>query len=425
MRTRLVLTLLAVLTTLASCSREVSGVLVDSVPRGATILSEDGKPMGLKTPAFIDLDLKKKEHKVMLSMSGYLDTPLSFRKDTAVDVISAQEAVASVVCAPCCCGLPLLNLLDPVDVVHRFVPSVSRVELTRTGGGVFVTSVPSEVEMIVDTASHGMLTAGSEIFIPLGEGLHDLEFRAHGFESMKVERLRVEAHDPVRLVVNLKPLTGALFLANHGANTLPLSMMRIKEAASGREVLKSEDPVGSVSTVLSPGNYLMELEGRTTTGKVLTHVETFTVTTGDAVMRQLSQLGSWRNVKAWMGVSLTTEGLLGLHSGGGRKTVSLRSSARVAFVSPNSPAWKAGIRKGDILLTVNGHLFDSEEISGEDDENNIRNDANLRLKRLMVSMMPGDPLLVQVMRDDEIVDLKIERLGSEYVNESEMEVIKE
>lgn len=422
MKIHMAMSMLAVLLILTACGQDLSGVLVDSVPRGASILSSEGEPLGLKTPAFLDLDLKKKEHKILVAMPGYKSAPVSFRKDTRVDVISPSEATASILCSPCCCGLPLLNLLDPVDIINRFVPSVSRIELSRTGGGVFVTSTPSDIEMVVDTASHGMITAGVEAFIPLPDGIHDIEFRSQGFESMRIERLRVDSKDPVTLLVNLKPITGALCLVNHEPCKLPLEQVRIVDNSSGREVFQSRPAHGSVTAILAPGSYRVELEGRTTTGKVLSHSEAIHVTTGDAAVRHLSQLGPWKNVRAWMGVSLTTERHLNIKTGQSRKVVRLSSSGRVVFVAPDSPASKAGILKDDTLLSFNGHLFESTE-DNEDLAEDVRNDSNLRLKRLMMSLRPGDPLLVQVLRDDEIVDLKIETLGSEYVNESEIEAL--
>ena len=97
-----------------------------------------------------------------------------------VDVMDADEAVKNVCCAPCCCGLTLLNFLKPFEVNTVFVPRSIDAKLEVAGQGVRLNVRPTECEAYVDGKLCTPLEGGYFLMSP---GDHELEVKADGFRN--------------------------------------------------------------------------------------------------------------------------------------------------------------------------------------------------------------------------------------------------
>ncbi len=103
------------------------------------------------------------------------------------------------------------------------------------------------------------------------------------------------------------------------------------------------------------------------------------------VMQQLVETG--KVVRGFLGVSIedVTPELADAF-----KMKDVTGGALVADVTPNGPAAKAGIKSGDVIVSVAG-----EKVT----------DAR-RLKLEVADLRPGKEVAIQVLRDDKIIDLK-------------------
>jgi hypothetical protein len=151
-------------------------VEVGSTPAGARILI-DGVDSGQQTPSSVVLSTSQKRYTLTIEKPGFNPASREVVFTKQVDVIDADEAVASILCAPCCCFLPLFNLLDPVDVETRFVPSHIHAMLEVAGQGARLEVTPAEFETYLDGRLVTLLEGNYLVTTP---GLHELEIRAAG-----------------------------------------------------------------------------------------------------------------------------------------------------------------------------------------------------------------------------------------------------
>ncbi|MFC1707337.1 PEGA domain-containing protein [Planctomycetota bacterium] len=93
--------------TLGALGCESTGrISVTSQPPGA-IIRIDGDDSGLRTPADVELSTEKDKYIIGLDKPGYNRVVRRVQRETEVDPLTPKEAAASILCAPCCLGLPL------------------------------------------------------------------------------------------------------------------------------------------------------------------------------------------------------------------------------------------------------------------------------------------------------------------------------
>lgn len=160
---------------LQACATE-SRVQVSSNPAGARILV-DGLDTGRTTPSSVTLSTERESYQITIEKAGYNPVGQAVRLGTDVDVIDADEAVCTVCVSPCCCFLPLLRFLDPVDVRTRFRPSDLSVDLEVAGQGARLEITPSGAEVYLDGKLAALLD-GNYLVTSVGD--HQIEVRAEG-----------------------------------------------------------------------------------------------------------------------------------------------------------------------------------------------------------------------------------------------------
>ena len=242
---------------LGSACHSTRTVHVDSAPTGARILL-DGEDTGLSTPADLTVSTKKKRYIVRLERSGYNPSERTLRLETDVDVIDADEAAMSVLCAPCCCGLPLLNLLTPVDVNRDFRPDPLRFQLDPEGEGLRLRVTPPSAEIYVDGRLQRPLD--DELLI-LSAGDHELVVQSPGFKPY--ERV---VHIPAR---TYQTLDVELEIAGQGflVEAVPLgAKLYVDDQYQGIV----DESVERVRTEPGPHALRITLEGHETFEDVLT-----------------------------------------------------------------------------------------------------------------------------------------------------------
>lgn len=186
------------LAVLAGCTSEAR-ITVNSNPSGARILI-DGVDSGRQTPSSITLSTEREHYEIKVEKAGYNEVGRTVVLGTDVDVIDADDAACTVCVSPCCCFLPLIRLLDPVDVHTRFRPSQLDFELEVAGQGARLELDPRECEVYVDGRLAALLE-GNYLVTTVGE--HELEVRAAGFRAWS-RSIRVDERVYQRLKVALE-----------------------------------------------------------------------------------------------------------------------------------------------------------------------------------------------------------------------------
>ncbi len=189
---------IALLALLQACATE-SRVQISSNPAGARILI-DGADSGRQTPSSIVLSTKRDSYDITIEKAGYNSAGHVVRLGTDVDVIDADEAVCTICVSPCCCFLPLLRFLDPVDVRTRFRPSDLNVELEVAGQGARLDITPPNAEVYLD-GNLAALLDGNYLVTTVGD--HALEIRATGYRPW-TRSLRIDERVYQRLTVELE-----------------------------------------------------------------------------------------------------------------------------------------------------------------------------------------------------------------------------
>jgi hypothetical protein len=231
---------------LASCTTTIQKVRVTSKPSGSRILI-DGADSGQTTPADVVLSLSEEYYKITVEKGGYNPVSRVVHLETDVDVIHPKEAAGKILCAPCCLGLPLLDLLEPVEVTKMFMPSRIDAELDVEGQGLKLTKVfPDSVEFYLD----GRLTRPLEgRYLTMSPGDHELVAHAEGFRDLDVvvriasgiyQDLAVELQvEGQGLLLDVSP-EGARILVNNqfqGTSTKETKQLRLE---SGPQQLRVE-----------------------------------------------------------------------------------------------------------------------------------------------------------------------------------------
>ncbi len=220
-------------------------VEVSSSPAGARILI-DGVDSGQQTPNSVVLSTSKSEYTLTVDKPGYNAVSRRVRFATDLDVIDADEAVSSVLCAPFCCGLPLLRLLHPVDVESRFVPSRFDAQLEVAGQGARLSVRPQPFEAYLDGHLVALLEGDYLVTTP---GDHELEIRSTGcrpytrsihvdecvYQPLQIE-LSVEGQG---LLVTGAPLGAKVYLDDQFQGTLGEEARRVR-AEPGPHMLRLE-----------------------------------------------------------------------------------------------------------------------------------------------------------------------------------------
>ncbi|MSR47354.1 MAG: PEGA domain-containing protein [Planctomycetes bacterium] len=188
--------LLALLTGCASAESRIS---VNSNPSGARILI-DGVDSGRQTPSSLILSTQAERYEIRVEKAGYNPVARAVRLGTDVDVMDANEAVCTICISPCCCFLPLLNFLSPVDVTTRFRPSQLDFELEIAGQGARLELVPKESEVYLDGKLVALLDGN---YLVTDVGTHELEVRAAGHRAWS-RTIRVDESTYQRLKVELE-----------------------------------------------------------------------------------------------------------------------------------------------------------------------------------------------------------------------------
>ncbi len=189
-------------TLLGGCS--ASGKIeVNSHPAGARILL-DGEDSGLKTPATLEVSSERTQFTVRIEKQGFNPVSRSVQYTTEIDPITPSEAVGTIVCSPCCLGLPLLSFLEPIKVHSQFVPAKIDAHLDPAGQGVDLQVSPGNAQVFVDGAFVSPLTRNLYL---LEAGMHEIEVRADGFRTF-AQRVRVREGTYQKLEVTLQ-LDGA------------------------------------------------------------------------------------------------------------------------------------------------------------------------------------------------------------------------
>lgn len=171
---------------LSGCST-TGRISVDSHPEGARILIDD-EDSGLKTPAKVELSYSEKKYTISLEKDGYNPVSRDVAVVTDVDPLTPKEAVGTILCAPCCLGLPLLRFLEPVKVETKFVPGEIGATLDPAGQGLKLSVEPGGAVVLVDGQP---LQPFLKNLYKLDVGEHELEVQLEGFRTFQ-RRVKVD-----------------------------------------------------------------------------------------------------------------------------------------------------------------------------------------------------------------------------------------
>jgi len=177
---------LVVVAALAVGCASSGSIYVRSEPAGARILV-DGADSGLTTPSRVELATGATPVVIEVRKAGYNPVSRTVRYETEVDPITPSEAATTILCSPCCLGLPLLSFLEPLRVESRFVPAEIDARLEPAGQGIRLTVRPEHAELRVDGVRVRPFTGN---LYALEHGEHQLEFVADGYRTF-AQRLDV------------------------------------------------------------------------------------------------------------------------------------------------------------------------------------------------------------------------------------------
>ncbi len=184
---------------------------VRSTPPGARVLL-DGKDTGRSTPTEVLLDTSVQRYEVTLEKAGYNPARQEIRRSTDVDVIEADELACTVLCSPCCLGLPLLDALDElVTVKTHYHPREVDLRLDLAGQGIKLRVNPPDAEVLIDQVLHRPLESNTYVTSP---GFHELEVRAAGHRPYRTT-LQIDALTYVEHRVQLEVEGEGLLLSIH------------------------------------------------------------------------------------------------------------------------------------------------------------------------------------------------------------------
>jgi hypothetical protein len=186
---------------LAGSGCKASGsVYVKSHPPGARVLI-DGEDSGLRTPARLEVSSSRKKFVITVEKNGYNPVSQTVLYTTDIDPITPEEAVGAILCAPCCCGLPLLGLLEPVKVESSFVPSKIDVHLEPAGQGLRIHLTPHDAQVFIGGARANAFVSN---LYSLAVGEHEVEIRSQGRRTFAQRVLvKEETYQDLRVELQL------------------------------------------------------------------------------------------------------------------------------------------------------------------------------------------------------------------------------
>lgn len=230
---------------LQACASAESRVSVSSNPSGARILI-NGVDSGRQTPSSLGLSTREERYEIRVEKSGYNAAQRTVTLGTDVDVIDADEAVGTICISPCCCFLPLLRFLDPVDVNTRFRPSQLDFELEVAGQGARLEVTPRQCEVYVDGKLAALLDGN---YLVTDVGTHELEVRAPGHRAWS-RTVRVDERTYQRLKIELEVEGEGLLLSGE---------------PDGAKIYVDDQFQGTLSSLerrlrLEPGPHLLRVE---------------------------------------------------------------------------------------------------------------------------------------------------------------------
>jgi hypothetical protein len=380
----------ALLLLLQACTSPESRVSVNSNPSGARILI-DGVDSGRQTPSSLALSTQQERYEIRVEKPGYNSVARKVTLGTDVDVIDADEAVGAICCAPCCCFLPLLRFLDPVDVNTRFRPSQLDFELEVAGQGARLELVPRECEVYLDGKLAALLDGN---YLVTDVGAHELEVRAAGYRAwtrtIKVDerayqRLRIELEvEGQGLLLSGEPEGAKIYLDDQFQGTLSPVERRLR-VAPGPHLLRVEaegrvafqDVVQVASDRYHEVEVTLALEGQ---GVIVRKPEGLSAKTpavqvwvdgqlaGNGFDIPIRTTPGEHNVEiraegrenAWVRLIIHERQYLDVHPGAKADPAKARKQAQPTGVRVNAPPEAGAVDRRDVQIRVNGHLIGQE-----------------------------------------------------------------
>ena len=225
-------------------------IRVKSHPPGARVLV-DGEDSGLRTPARLEVSTLQKELVVRVEKPGFNPVSRTVRYTTEVDPITPSEAAGTIICSPCCLGLPLLSFLEPLKVESSFVPSRIEVHLDPAGQGLRIDVTPRDAEVLVDGV-RGKAIVSNLYSLAVGE--REVDVRAEGYHPF-TRRVDVQQEMYQDLSIHLRPEGEGLIVRRpHGVPTSPGELRILVDGVVHETVF--DRPVR-----LIPGTYEVEIAG--------------------------------------------------------------------------------------------------------------------------------------------------------------------
>jgi hypothetical protein len=408
--------LLLSLVSLFACGKPgQTAIAINSMPSGARIFDSEGKATPYRTPAIIVLTLDEASHQFKAYKPGYHDVPLDFKLTDETSFISMEEVLSHVCISPCCLGIPLLRLLQPIEFRETYEPHRAELELKRSGKGIFLQpQMPPEIQLWVDGKNHSTVSLSvnqKEVFVPLPLGSHKIEFRAPGFEPLvrdgegRVMNVHVTEKDPVWIAnIRLRSIKSGFYLER--PEQFPLAEIQlVPEDTSKASIIRSNIHDERFLTLFAPaGKYTLLLKGKTFLGKVLEHSEKITIATNQINFKNLRTLGPWKNIRAALSFAVKKDGAFDIGENG-----LMREFVRIVYVRDDSASAKIGVEEGDILLSINGFSVSPRRF-GEAS-------VNFALARRLAKHQPGETISLLLERRGQLISKTIAALTGKYYDD--------
>lgn len=221
----------------------VQKIPVHSDPEGARVLI-DGKDSGQVTPTELLLTMDEDQYEVTIVREGYNPSSRVLRLQTDIDVLTPGEMVGTVLCAPCCLGLPLLRFLRPIEVEQSFQPRSLHAELDLEGQGLEVASLsPESATLHVD----GRLSRPLEgRYLVMTPGEHEVRVEAPGYRPfVAAVRVTEGRYEEFRVALGVEgqglllaatPIGAQVFVDGKLARTVQEGVERLRTSPGPHEL---------------------------------------------------------------------------------------------------------------------------------------------------------------------------------------------
>lgn len=234
---------------LAGCGGPyASSISVSSTPPGARILI-DGCPIG-QTPETCLLEHKQNTRLIRVELDGFEPQEAKVTLTSRTDVMSPKEAAKNICLSPCCLGLPLLNLLQPVETQSFFLPTHLDFTLKPIGEGLLLT-VAQPATVLIDGAVIAQLAAHTPRHLRLPPGLHQAEIRSDGHRPW-ANPVEVRAGEFLKMDIALQPEAPK-------ASPWLGALLTAREAGVFVSEIRPDSPAAAAD--LRPGDRLVAVDG--------------------------------------------------------------------------------------------------------------------------------------------------------------------